>query len=120
LFQTELSPFLCGSYRLFAFFAKEPLSRINNLQTLFSRNSTPETFVFSNLQTLLCKRGVWGYPVQGRADTEDSIERLVPEGLPENQSEALRRRNEFAITETELKLMAALAIIGLSSQWNTG
>ena len=35
-------------------------------------------------------------------------------------SEVVRRRNAFAITETELKLIAAAAIIGLSSNPNTG
>ena len=36
------------------------------------------------------------------------------------QRRVLRRRNALAITETELKLMAALAIIGLRSQPNNG
>jgi hypothetical protein len=35
-------------------------------------------------------------------------------------AERLRRRNALAMTETELKLMAAAAIIGLSSNPNTG
>src|SRR3984957_11613278 len=35
-------------------------------------------------------------------------------------NEAVRRRNALAITETELKLIAAAAIIGLSSNPNTG
>jgi hypothetical protein len=37
-----------------------------------------------------------------------------------HQSTTLRNRSAFAITETELNVMAALAIIGLSSHPNTG
>jgi hypothetical protein len=35
-------------------------------------------------------------------------------------SEDLRKRSAFAITETELKLIAALASMGLKSQWKAG
>jgi hypothetical protein len=35
-------------------------------------------------------------------------------------SETFRSRRAFAITETELKLIAALASIGLSTKWNAG
>jgi hypothetical protein len=38
-------------------------------------------------------------------------------GAVRDYSEAFRNRSALAITETELKLMAALASMGLSSQW---
>jgi hypothetical protein len=51
------------------------------------------------------------------------IGRLKPRvggSSPVTHNMTLRRRNALPMTDTELKLMAALAIIGLSSKPNTG
>ena len=71
---------------------------------------------------------------EARCDT-DASERFVPKQVTgragagqrgnagpgrEIYSRAVRSRKAFPITETELMLMAAAAIIGLSSQPNTG
>jgi hypothetical protein len=45
---------------------------------------------------------------------------LVTIRIPTAQSANCRNRSEFAITETELKLMAAAAIMGLKSRPKTG
>ncbi len=51
----------------------------------------------------------------------DPSRRLSRSGVSSTSySEALRSRNALEITETELKLMAALAIMGLSSKPKTG
>jgi len=39
---------------------------------------------------------------------------------PQSQSRKCRSRSAFAMTDTELSVIAALAIIGLSSRPNTG
>jgi hypothetical protein len=49
---------------------------------------------------------------------EDEVIRRI--AIRGNYNEILRRRSALAITETELKLMAALARIGLSSQPKMG
>jgi len=40
--------------------------------------------------------------------------------LPSNYSASLRSRSALAMTETELKVIAALAMLGLKSRPNTG
>jgi hypothetical protein len=57
----------------------------------------------------------------GRAIPKSRLESRLQPGLAAPlQSFTLRNRSAFAITETELNVMAALAIIGLSSKPKNG
>ena len=67
----------------------------------------------------------WRYPLLHNAliagVIADAAFLLNTTQLPaNNQIRALRKRSALAITDTELKLMAAAAIIGESSRPNTG
>jgi len=86
---------------------------------LCTRNRCPADSAYPALRQ---EREGWGTRSLVVALMELRRERFIPSWIDEagGQSEVLRRRNALAITETELKLIAAAAIIGLSSNPITG
>ncbi len=64
------------------------------------------------------------YQRQAKSDEREKslhASRSIPHVPPlSSHSDVLRRRSAFPITETELNVIAALAIIGLSSRPKTG
>src|SRR5690242_2921133 len=74
---------------------------------LFGPLRKSKLLLFSKLRTLSEKHRGWVPPFS--IPTKSAAYKLT-----------FRSRNALAITETELKLIAALAIIGLSNQPNTG
>ena len=57
---------------------------------------------------------------QARDCRRKVVAKRIRDWIARAQSRDLRSRRALAMTETELKLIAALASIGLSSQPNTG
>jgi hypothetical protein len=82
-----------------------------------------EMFPYTNIDD---REGLWSGQVEARLISAGQRRERAPalqgkhDALEGTQSGVLRRRRALAMTDTELKLIAALAIIGLRSQRNIG
>ena len=81
--------------------------------SLFRRRASGDEDSFPLLA--MASHSLWARP----GSTTDQ-QRAAGRMLPGSHKATRRSRSEFAITETELKLIAALAIIGLSSTPGAG